>query len=380
MKPKGNELLLSSQIKDFFFSVPFRLYLYSLLIGFAGYGGSPAYGFPEIVRHGYTNCTACHVSPSGGGVLTPYGRSLSKELLTFQWKKPKANGENNTDKQISPWHFGGEVRALQFHRENEYEKVERFIPMQAQGEVAYLNESYAAVGRLGVYGKSSGQEGLGIQVPTVYGLYRFQETWTVRGGLFLPAYGLNNSMHYLGTRGGLGFGFDDQRPTIELAWLGESMGAIGSVFGQRGSELGDTGGSLQLQYSPTDKSKIAINYWYEGSLRNIVGFWFVTPLYANFYLAGDFNLQNESDYDASGAYYYSKLGYEIRQGLNAMFLYDHSQRDIDRDYTLIDRLGPGLQFYPYSYLELELAWLQETNKLYSKEQGDYVYALVHAYF
>ena len=41
-----------------------------------------SYGYPEMVRHGYANCTACHVSPNGGGILTPYGRSLSQELLS----------------------------------------------------------------------------------------------------------------------------------------------------------------------------------------------------------------------------------------------------------------------------------------------------------
>ena len=41
-----------------------------------------AQAFPDMIRHGYTNCTACHVSPSGGGVLNAYGRSLSKELIS----------------------------------------------------------------------------------------------------------------------------------------------------------------------------------------------------------------------------------------------------------------------------------------------------------
>src|SRR4051812_13294315 len=38
--------------------------------------------FPELVRHGYVNCIACHVSPTGGGVLTQYGRELSREILS----------------------------------------------------------------------------------------------------------------------------------------------------------------------------------------------------------------------------------------------------------------------------------------------------------
>ena len=38
--------------------------------------------FPEMIRHGYINCNACHVSPAGGGLLTAYGRTISKELLS----------------------------------------------------------------------------------------------------------------------------------------------------------------------------------------------------------------------------------------------------------------------------------------------------------
>ena len=46
-----------------------------------------AFGFVENVTHGYPNCVACHVSPSGAGLLNDYGRSLSKELMsTWGWQ------------------------------------------------------------------------------------------------------------------------------------------------------------------------------------------------------------------------------------------------------------------------------------------------------
>ena len=47
-------------------------------MGFA----APAWAFPEMIRHGYTSCMTCHVSPNGGGLMTPYGRSMSKEILS----------------------------------------------------------------------------------------------------------------------------------------------------------------------------------------------------------------------------------------------------------------------------------------------------------
>ena len=38
---------------------------------------------PMFLSKQYTRCTACHYSPSGGGLLTPYGRLLShRELST----------------------------------------------------------------------------------------------------------------------------------------------------------------------------------------------------------------------------------------------------------------------------------------------------------
>lgn len=342
------------------------------------------YAYPEMVRHGYTNCVACHLSPSGGGSLTSYGRKLNKELLSYKWSgKPKVD-EENPEKDKS-WHFGGEARLLRFYHDNEYERTSRFIPMQLQGDATYNSEKYAFVGRAGVTGKGGEETGessfsIGVQLPILYGLARFGEVWNVRAGRFLPGYGLNNSMHFLGTRSDLGFGFDDQRPGVELTRLGESWGFMAGVFSKRGEDVGHDSAMGQIQYSPTDKSKYALNYWHESNLRDLYGLWFVTPIYGPIYLSADLNHQHEISPSANGYAYYSRLGYEIRQGLNAFVMTDNSQRDKNRSYTRIDRYGPGVQFYPLTYLDFELAWLKETNRLYSTKQGDYAYLLVHSYF
>src|SRR4029078_6511391 len=44
---------------------------------------SSASAEPMFLAKQYTRCTACHYSPTGGGLLTPYGRLLShRELST----------------------------------------------------------------------------------------------------------------------------------------------------------------------------------------------------------------------------------------------------------------------------------------------------------
>lgn len=42
-----------------------------------------ALAYPSMIAHGYTNCAACHVDPSGSGQLTTYGRGMSDLLVRW---------------------------------------------------------------------------------------------------------------------------------------------------------------------------------------------------------------------------------------------------------------------------------------------------------
>ena len=48
---------------------------------------SPAAAYPWMIRHGYNGCTPCHADPSGGGLLTQYGRGMDGELLSTKYTK-----------------------------------------------------------------------------------------------------------------------------------------------------------------------------------------------------------------------------------------------------------------------------------------------------
>ena len=107
-----------------------------------------AHAFPEFVRHGYTNCITCHASPTGGGILTEYGRAISKELLSRgSWffenrmdlpavdthEEQALNGSVSLPRGIS---LGGDARALQLISDDSKATRGRFVFMQADLEAA----------------------------------------------------------------------------------------------------------------------------------------------------------------------------------------------------------------------------------------------------
>ena len=48
-----------------------------------------ASAYPWMIRHGYSGCGVCHIDPSGGGLLTDYGRAQSDLLMATRWSGEK---------------------------------------------------------------------------------------------------------------------------------------------------------------------------------------------------------------------------------------------------------------------------------------------------
>ena len=53
---------------------------------------TPAFGLPTMIRLGYTNCAACHISPQGAGLLNDYGRGIdeAQSLRAREYKPTEA--------------------------------------------------------------------------------------------------------------------------------------------------------------------------------------------------------------------------------------------------------------------------------------------------
>ena len=109
-----------------------------------------AYGFPEMVRHDYVNCTTCHVAQNGGGILTEYGRALSLEVLTTWGKEGEEQFLYGVVKPPKWLNLGGDIRAVQTYINNAFIERGDFITMQMDLEAAItFTEQLRFVGTIG---------------------------------------------------------------------------------------------------------------------------------------------------------------------------------------------------------------------------------------
>jgi len=180
-----------------------------------------AWSFPDTVRRGYTSCTTCHVSPGGGGLLTDYGRNLSKELMStwgttneeqplhglFNMKKPKL---------LERLVVGGDARYITRRQTSETSKIDEGFWMQVQARAGLLFEKVKIVTTWGSI--ENPRESTKIQVvsPEYYAILTPKEPLSIRVGRFEPMYGLRLPDHNLWVKSETGFHPWMQRDTIEF--------------------------------------------------------------------------------------------------------------------------------------------------------------------
>lgn len=160
--------------------------------------------FPQMVMKGYTNCAACHVNTSGGGLLTTYGRTMNESV----------------ELPIPSWlQIGGDVRMLQQYVETVAFERRQFILMQADLEVGVLTEHVQVVGTVG---REPYTEGLFSR--RHYAQFKAGNNYLRVGKLF-RTYGIRWPDHYLFVRKDLGMDAGTEAYRAEFAHVAEKWEA-----------------------------------------------------------------------------------------------------------------------------------------------------------
>ncbi|OYZ21750.1 MAG: hypothetical protein B7Y39_08585 [Bdellovibrio sp. 28-41-41] len=354
------------------------------------FGILDADAFPENVRHGYFSCTACHMSPSGGGVLTPYGRSLSNELMST-WGSTKNSDflfSSPEDESKIQW-LRQQIflRGVQTYRNTPKVEKAKLVPMQADYEIGVDFEKFAFVSTFGFRSNDSSQDLKEFFSRRHFALYRFTDQVVGRIGKFMQAFGLNGPDHVTATRRGLGWDQGSESYNLEMNYIGESFNHTVTLISnspQERSVKKDQGISVNSSYFWKNKSRFGLSA-YQGRQsdydRIVFGPYATISITEKLFLNSEFFLQdktlkNDSSHQ-KGYATFSRLGYETLKGLTPFVQFDRSYLDSSDRNSQFDSYGVGTQWLPYPHFDIMLFVGKE--KVYSQDATDFAWLMFNIY-
>ncbi len=335
------------------------------------FGASRAEAFPELVRHGYFSCTSCHVSPGGGGVLTPYGRSIAAEKLsTWTYKDEEAVGHGALPKLPDWLLVGGDFRQIQTYVDTARARSGRYIAMQRDVEICgtgTLGPVLTGCVTAGSLPKTDPSADLQYGVRKAYVRADFGEHVALRAGRFYPRFGLMIPNHTSPVRAGLGYAPNGETDQIETTYLSETLELTASYDFGRGLDLGtelEALGTVEPAYGFSfatllgTSSRAGASYRHRGlkdGVEHDAGLFAALGLDPkNFILAEvDQKAVVVDDEITRSAVSHLKFGHEIHQGVVLATVHEVDFKDLRDGATRADTYGLDLQWFPRPHLELE---------------------------
>lgn len=322
---------------------------------------------------GYSSCSSCHASPTGGQVLTAYGREISNEISTW---------ETGLESPLPPWLLlGGDIRYLRMQDKD----LERKFLMQADASLGFDTKWAGAVVTAGTYGGDSIQK-----MRTAYLKLKPDESASIRIGKFLPHYGIQFADHTVYTRRPLGFDQGDENYSVDLTLVGKVGELSVSVFRQQEDDVfnkydddyqvTDKGSSLrgalflgkrhQVGFSAL-RRRLELS---ETSMINAFGLFGWTE---NFYQTIEVNnvwsrISKKGKWRHACIASYNEFGYEFVKGVHLK-----SGQGIIRGEDNMTRADLTLQWFPYPGWDL---LLQSTTEEINRESYYPVKFIIHYYF
>jgi len=181
---------------------------------------------PVFLSRQYTRCTNCHYSPTGGGLLTPYGRSLSREELST-FGRNRGSGSPGREQEflfgalgdaLRPVSLGIDLRPSHLDVEAPDFEATRDFLMNAELMAAVQRGSWTFYGSVGRQPRGDDARVASfehwVSYKTVRGL-------GIRAGRFLPAYGVKLADHTSFNRASLDLDNHEQVYGLELSFTGD---------------------------------------------------------------------------------------------------------------------------------------------------------------
>ena len=337
-----------------------------------------ANGYPSNTRYGYTSCRTCHVSPTGGGVLTSYGKSTGDETATWSYEGESEflHGAVVPPKWLS---IGGDSRTAYIDYTSKDYKFKRTFPMQTDGEIALLlSDQIAAVGSAGVYGEERK-----FASRRHYLLLTPKPSFTLRFGKFFPAFGIMVPDHTAITRKTLGFeqGFESYNLEASITGKGGEF-FITAVLGKDGElqSQSEKGLTLRGAIYAGKSSQVGMSFLYltgKDQARFAFGPYALIGWDEKLYSLTEFDLQYILTEDYVETYRKSQVGlnqvgYELFKGFHLL-----ANLEYYSDVTTSNGVGIGAQWFPRPHFEFLWTYTRRTVNFQS---SDTTLAMFHYHF
>jgi hypothetical protein len=355
-----------------------------------------AEAFPEMVRYGYTNCNACHVSLTGGGVLNDYGREIAREKLALFKSDNEKNKEHlfaygalaNTS--IAKYlKMGGDVQSVYYLLNNDSEKVAQTIFMQGDLEAAFVKSKWTIDATGGVEQPIPGKT-VDFISRRHYIAYAITDTFNIRVGKYVPAFGIKNPEHIFITRDQLQFADNFESYNLELSYITDQWNVfLTGVFGRFDDQQAtqDRGATAQISYAPTERIKIGANEWYgkqeTGVSRYVAGVFGMAGITNKFYASTEIDYQTlliPASPDQTGIASTQKISYEVLEGFWAAVIQEYGKIDFITPTTQSEDYGLELEIFPRSHFQFSLAYQRKRDGGGTADFYDYYWLVSHFYF
>ncbi|HVV82128.1 MAG TPA: hypothetical protein VHE35_03585 [Kofleriaceae bacterium] len=333
---------------------------------------TPAAGYPYFqLTSGNDTCSACHVSPSGGGPLTEWGRGESGDTLARGGDGAFLHGAV----ELPAWlDVGGDVRlAALVNDVGSANGAERALfPMQAELSVHAHGGGWHVIAAAGLLDAVRQAPVAATEQPAApwlvspahYVLWRAGERGPyARAGKFATPYGLGLADHTTYVRRQPGLGLDEEPYAVSAGYLGAAWDVHATAFVSdpwRGPADREAGGAVKLERrlgprvlqasarigaAPDDvraRAGVSGGWWYApASLLALVeldGGWEALPM------GGRPQLTT-----------YAGLAWLPARGVVAGTAYEHDDEDLAAGGDTRDALDLWSTFMPIAHVELGLS-------------------------
>lgn len=348
------------------------------------------FAFPELIKHGYTQCSACHQSRAGGDLLTEYGKELAKELAS----------QHKTDYFRIPtpeWlQLGADMRLLQVFVENSQASRGRFIIMQGELNALFkVSESVRANVGLGRYEPKDPNATWKdfAYLPSYWMDYTWRnsaqdQTVQLKAGRFLPSYGLNIPEHTYVSRLTAEFTPGQERTLAEVSWDDSTHQVVVDYLLRRHNynKLDDEkGGVLQVSRLFTDQVRLGANFYrsevgvvepkVKKSLDGIFGLFALSKEWAAYFQLDRINQPTATE----GASWLSKFSYDWSPGVELFATQEYLNADTRRSDPRQEFLGFGVDYFPWTHTQFTVTVRNEKNTAAHPTSSQVVWLMFHGY-